>query len=292
MRVGFIGLGQMGRGMARRLLDTGHDLIAWNRSPGPSEALRDHGATIAARIEQTLDAPIVVSMLADDASVHAVWIEQGLVERMPPSCLHLNMASIGLELGRRLGEAHAALDCGYVAAPVFGRPEVAAKGELDIVAAGSADALERCAPLFEALGRRWFNAGAEPHQANIVKIARNFMLAAIIESLGEAFALVEKNGVAPAAFLDIITATSMNAPAFRNYGRMMLERPAEPTFPLRLGLKDVELALAAGALSQVPLPTAALIREHHLGALAHGYGDKDWAELGNWLAQCAGLERK
>ena len=151
--------------------------------------------------------------------------------------------------------------------------------------------MARCLPLFEALGRRWFNVGAEPHQANIVKIARNFMLATIIESLGEAFALVEKNGVAPGAFLDIITATSMSAPAFRNYGRMMLERPAQPTFPLRLGLKDVELALAAGALSQVPLPSAALIREQHLGALAHGYGDKDWAELGNWLAQCAGLAR-
>jgi 3-hydroxyisobutyrate dehydrogenase-like beta-hydroxyacid dehydrogenase len=291
MRVGFIGLGQMGRGMARRLLDSGHDLIAWNRSPGPCEALRERGATVATRIEQTLEAEVVVSMLADDAAVQAVWIEQGLVEHVPPSCLHLNMASIGLDLGRRLGEAHAARGCVYVAAPVFGRPEVASKGELDIVAAGSPDALELCLPLFEALGRRWFNVGAEPHQANIVKIARNFMLATIIESLGEAFALVEKNGVDPGAFLDIITATSMSAPAFRNYGRMMLERPAEPTFPLRLGLKDVELALAAGALSEVPLPSAALIREQHLGALAHGYGDKDWAELGNWIAQCAGIAR-
>ncbi|MPZ46878.1 MAG: NAD-binding protein [Betaproteobacteria bacterium] len=235
MRIGFIGLGQMGREMARRLLDSGHDLIAWNRSPGPSEALRDHGASIAARIEETLQAEIVISMLADDHAVQAVWIEQGLVERLPPACLHLNMASIGLDLGRRLGAAHAARGCGYVAAPVFGRPEVALKGELDIVAAGAADALERCAPLFQALGRRWFKVGFEPHQANIVKIARNFMLAAIIESLGEAFALVEKNGVAPGAFLDIITATSMSAPAFRNYGRMMLERPAEPTFPLRAG---------------------------------------------------------
>jgi 3-hydroxyisobutyrate dehydrogenase-like beta-hydroxyacid dehydrogenase len=291
MRIGFIGLGQMGREMARRLLDTGHELTVWNRSPGPSAILRDHGATIAARIEDTLQTEAVVSMLADDQAVQALWIEQGLIERLPQSCLHLNMASIGLDLGRRLATAHAARGSSYVAAPVFGRPEVALAGELDIVAAGAAEALERCAPLFQALGRRWFRAGAEPHQANIVKIARNFMLAAIIESLGEAFALVEKNGVAPAAFLDIITATSMSAPAFRNYGRMMLERPAEPTFPLRLGLKDVELALAAGASSAVPLPTAALIRSQHLGALAHGYGDKDWAELGNWVAQCAGLAR-
>jgi 3-hydroxyisobutyrate dehydrogenase-like beta-hydroxyacid dehydrogenase len=291
MRVGFIGLGQMGRAMALRLLETGHELIAWNRSPGPAENLRASGASIAQRIDGVLDADIVVSMLADDRAVQAVWVEQKLIDRLPPSALHLNMASIGLELARQLGEAHARQGCSYVAAPVFGRPEVALAGELDIVAAGAAEAVRRCEPLFGVLGRRWFHVGNEPHQANIVKIARNFMLAAIIESLGEAFALVEKNGVAPDAFLDIITATSMSAPAFRNYGRMMLDRPAEPTFPLRLGIKDVELALAAGALSQVPLPSAALIREQHLGALAHGYGDKDWAELGNWIAQCAGLRR-
>lgn len=291
MRIGFIGLGQMGRGMAQRLLDAGHDLIVWNRSPGPAEALRNRGAAMAPRIEQTLDAEVVISMLADDRAVETVWLEQRLVQRTPAACIHLNMASIGLGLGRRLAAEHAALASPYVAAPVFGRPEAAARGELDIVAAGPADALRRCTVLFEALGRRWFVVGSRPEQANIVKIARNFMLAAIIESLGEAFALVEKNGVAPAAFLDIITRTSMSAPAFVNYGRMMLEKPSQPTFPLRLGLKDVELALAAGAESEVPLPTAALILEQHLGALAHGYGDKDWAELGNWIAQCAGLDR-
>jgi 3-hydroxyisobutyrate dehydrogenase-like beta-hydroxyacid dehydrogenase len=291
MRIGFIGLGQMGRGMAMRLLDAGHELIAWNRSPGPFDGLRGRGATIASRIEETLGAELVVSMLADDRAVQAIWIEQELIDRIPATCLHLNMASIGLDLGRRLAAAHAARGLPYVAAPVFGRPEVALEGELDIVAAGSSDALERCTPLFQALGRRWFKVGAQPHQANIVKIARNFMLAAIIESLGEAFALVEKSGVAPEAFLDIITSTSMSAPAFRNYGRTMLERPARPTFPLRLGLKDVELAAAAGASSDVPLPSAQLLRSQHLDAIAHGYGDKDWAELGNWIAQCAGLTR-
>lgn len=291
MRIGFIGLGQMGRAMAQRLLDTGHEVIAWNRSPGPTQALAEHGAAIAARIDQTLAAEVVISMLADDEAVQAIWIDQGLGERLPPACLHLNMASIGLDLARRLGQAHAARGNAYVAAPVFGRPQAAAKGELDIVAGGAAQGLERCTPLFQALGRRWFNVGSDPQQANIVKIARNFMLAAIVESLGEAFALVEKNGVAPQAFLDIVTGTSMNAPALKNYGRMMLQRPAEPTFPLRLGLKDVELALAAGRLSDVPLPTAALLREQHLAAIAHGYGDKDWAELGNWIAQCAGLMR-
>jgi 3-hydroxyisobutyrate dehydrogenase-like beta-hydroxyacid dehydrogenase len=292
MHIGFIGLGQMGRGMASRLLEAGHRLTVWNRSTAPARALAARGATAVERAEETLAAEVVVSMLADDAAVHAIWLQGALVERMAADQLHLNMASVGLALGKELAAAHARHGSHYVAAPVFGRPEVAAQGGLDIVAAGADTALARCQPLFDALGRRSFRVGSEPHHANIVKIARNFMLAAIIESLGEAFALVQKSGVAPERFLDIITSTSMSAPAYRNYGGMMLEPPVHPTFPLRLGLKDVELALAAGELSEVPLPTATLMREQHRGAIAHGYGDKDWAELGNWIAAQAGLERR
>jgi 3-hydroxyisobutyrate dehydrogenase-like beta-hydroxyacid dehydrogenase len=291
MHIGFIGLGQMGRGMASRLLAAGHRLVVWNRSVQASEALRASGAQVAAQVRETLDGDVVISMLADDAAVRAVWIESALARDCPPSAVHLNMATVSLAMGKALARAHREGGSAYVSAPVFGRPEFASEGQLDIVAAGPPAAIARCEPLFEALGRRWFNVGAEAHHANIVKIARNFMLATIIESLGEAFALVEKSGVPPAEFLNIITSTAMNSASHKNYGRLMLERPANPTFPLRLGLKDVELALAAGGDTHVPMPSAALIREQHLAALAHGYGDKDWAELGNWIAQCAGCER-
>ena len=208
---------------------------------------------------------------------------------MPEAALHLNMASVSLHMGQQLAVMHRAAGSAYVSAPVFGRPEAAATGQLDIVAAGAAMAITRCEPLFAVLGRHWFNAGAEAQCANIVKIARNFLLGSIIESLGEAFALVQKSGVEPALFLDIITSTSMNAPAYKNYGRLMLEPPAQPTFSLKLGLKDVELALAAGSDTAVPLPLATLLREQHLAAIAHGYGDKDWAALGNYAAERAGL---
>jgi 3-hydroxyisobutyrate dehydrogenase-like beta-hydroxyacid dehydrogenase len=195
------------------------------------------------------------------------------------------MASVSLGMGRRLTVLHR--DCGsaYVSAPVFGRPESAATGQMDIVAAGPPDSVARCVPLFEILGKQWFNAGTDAAHANIIKVARNFVLATIIESLGEAFALVQKAGVEPAAFLDIITATAMSAPAYKNYGRLMLNPPQAVTFPLRLGLKDVEIALQAASDSGVLLPSAALIREHHLAAIAAGYGDKDWAALGNFLMQ-------
>ena len=289
MNIGFIGLGRMGGGMAARMLGTGFSLCVWNRSSEAAETLRKRGATVAAEPEQLLDSDVVITMLADDVAVEAVWITRGLAEKMPSSAVHLNMASIGLRMARRLAALHRATGTQYVSAPVFGRPEAAASGKLDIVAAGPEPAVARCAPVFEVLGRKWFNVGTEAHHANIVKIARNYLLGTIIESLGEAFALVQKSGVDPKAFLDIITSTAMNSPAYRNYGRMMIEKSSQATFPLKLGMKDVELALEAGRDSAVSLPMATVMREQHLAAIARGYGDKDWAALGNYIAETAGL---
>ncbi len=286
MKVGFIGLGQMGQAMAGRLLDAGHELTVYNRSRAAAEPLR---AGVAEEPRQALDGEVVITMLADDAALEAVWITSGLVQKVPPSCIHLNMATISLKMGKRLERLHEAAGSRYVSAPVFGRPHVAAEGRLDIVAAGPRSALEQCAPLFTVLGARWFAVGEEPHLANIVKIARNFLLAALVESLGEALALARKSGVDPAVFLEVITSTSFDA-RYRDYGRRMVERDYGATFPLKLGLKDVELALAAGDDSGVPLPTGALLREQHLAAIAHGFGDQDWAALGEYIAERAGLQ--
>jgi 3-hydroxyisobutyrate dehydrogenase-like beta-hydroxyacid dehydrogenase len=247
------------------------------------------GAKVAIHPEHIVDAEVVISMLADDTAVEAVWIASGLVDAMAAGAIHLNMASVSLRLGQRLSALHRERGSTYVAAPVFGRPQAAASGQLDIIAAGPPNAIARCAPLFEVLGKRWFDLGPEAAHANIVKIARNLMLGTLIESLGEAFALVQKTGVDPARFLDIITSTSMSAPAYTNYGRLMIDKPSDATFTLKLGMKDIELALQAGGDTGVPLPMAALIREQHLAAIAHGYGDKDWAALGNYIAETAGL---
>lgn len=288
MKIGFIGLGQMGRNMANRLLDSGYPLSVWNRTAAATEPFRQRGSVVAAQPGQLFDCDVVITMLADDAAVDAVWIAPGLVQQMPASTLHLNMASVSLRMGQQLTALHRAAGTRYVSAPVFGRPEPAATGQLDIIAAGAASAVAQCVPLFKALGRRWFNVGTDAWCANIVKIARNFLLGSIIESLGEAFALVQKSGVDPAAFLDIITSTSMNSPAYRNYGQLILEEPAQPTFTLNLGLKDIELALKAGHDTAVPMPLAALLREQHQAAIAQGYGEREWAALGNYIAERAG----
>ena len=272
MNVGFLGLGKMGSAMAVRLIEAGHSLVAFNRT---AKAF-DPRARIAAHPGETLDADVVITMLADDAAVEAVWA--GL--ELPPSAVHLNMATVSVDLAQRF----AARQPGYVAAPVFGRPAAAARGELDIIAAGPPQALERCRALLAVLGKQVFVIGARAPQANAVKIARNFLLATVIEGLGEALQLVRALDVSPEEFVKVITSTSLAAPAYRNYGKLMVERAYEPAqFDMLLGLKDVELALATAREHGVPLPTAELIRSHLMNAIEAGHGRKDWAALAEYL---------
>lgn len=290
MKIGFMGLGLMGRGMAGRLLEAGHAVTVYNRSAAPAEALRARGAQVAASPLELCDADIVISMLADDTAVESVCIASGFVGRLRAGSLHVNMATVSLRLARRLADLHREAGSEYAAAPVFGRPAAAEKGQLDIVAGGSAAALARCEPLFAAMGKHVFIAGTEPATANVVKIARNYMLAAAVQSMGEAFALVRKSGVDAGAFYELVTSTSFTGPSYRNYGKLMVERNFDnASFTLKLGLKDVELALAAGGDTQVPLPMAGVIREQNIGALNRGMGDKDWAVMGDYIAERAGL---
>jgi 3-hydroxyisobutyrate dehydrogenase-like beta-hydroxyacid dehydrogenase len=228
MKVGFIGLGQMGQAMAGRLLEAGHELTVYNRSPEAARALARKGAAVADKAGGVFDAEVVITMLADDTAIEAVWIGGGLVQQLPSSCIHVNMATVSLAMGKRLTHMHRDAGNQYVSAPVFGRPHTAAAGQLEIVAAGADAALERCEPLLSVLGKQTFVVGAEPALANIVKIARNFLLATMVESLGEAFALVRKSGVDPTQFFKIVTTTAFNTPVYKTYGQRMVEKDFEP----------------------------------------------------------------
>jgi 3-hydroxyisobutyrate dehydrogenase-like beta-hydroxyacid dehydrogenase len=276
MKIGFLGLGQMGREMSVRLIDAGHELIVWNRSPEAAGAFAGR-ARVAASPNEAMDVELVITMLADDAAVESVW----LGPRMTTPGVHLNMATVSLRVARELAK----LPRDYVSAPVFGRPQAAANGQLDVIAAGPGPALERCRPVFKALSRQVFELGLEAERANAVKIARNFLLATVIESLGEAFALTGKSGVDAARFLEVLTSTSLAAPAYKNYGRLMVEGAYEPAqFSMELGLKDVELALATAREKGLVLPSAELIRKHLQRAIASGHGHKDWAGLAEYGA--------
>jgi 3-hydroxyisobutyrate dehydrogenase-like beta-hydroxyacid dehydrogenase len=260
--------------MSVRLIDAGHELTVWNRSASAAQAFEGR-ARIAAAPGDAMQADVVVTMLADDAAVEAVWLKP----RMTTPGVHLNMATVS----PRVAAALAGAQRDYVSAPVFGRPQAAARGELDIIAAGPADAVERCRPVFKALSRQVFAVGTDPRHANVVKIARNFLLATVIESLGEAFSLIRESGIAPELFLNVLTSTSLAAPAYKNYGKLMVERAYEPAqFSMELGLKDVELALATAREKGISLPSGELIREHLLKAIERGHRGKDWAGLAEY----------
>jgi 3-hydroxyisobutyrate dehydrogenase-like beta-hydroxyacid dehydrogenase len=291
MKVGFVGLGQMGRPMAERLAGAGHSVKAYNRTRAAAEPLARAGAKVVERPDEVLDAEIVVSMLSDDAAVAAVWLDSGLAARMPAGAVHLNMSTIGMDIARRLSAAHKRGGSLYVSAPVFGRPPVAAQGQLDAIAAGAPQAIERCQPLLKAMAKQVFVVGEEPAKANAVKIARNFLLATVIESLGEAFALVRKSGVEGKVFQDILSNTSLGSPVYKSYAKMIVDQAWTPAqFSMPLGLKDVELALATARETGVRLPTGELVRKNLLEAIDAGRGDQDWAALAGHIANGAGLK--
>jgi 3-hydroxyisobutyrate dehydrogenase-like beta-hydroxyacid dehydrogenase len=232
----------------------------------------------------------VISMLADDEALREIILAQRLVEAAPPGTVHVNMATISVRLAELLTAEHRRHGVQYVSAPVFGRPDAAAAGQLNIVAAGDTAALDRVQPLLDVIGQRTWRVGEEPRQANAVKLAGNFMLAAAIETMGEAAAMVERHGVPAAEMLNVLTNTLFAAPAYKNYGALIVSRKYEPAgFRLILGLKDLRLVLEAAEGARVPMPFASVVRDHLLEAVAGGDGERDWAALAEVARRHAGL---
>jgi 3-hydroxyisobutyrate dehydrogenase-like beta-hydroxyacid dehydrogenase len=291
MRIGFIGLGKMGAGMAANLVAAGHEVTVYNRTRQRAEPLAQRGAKIADRPADLVDAEAIVTMLADDQAVEeVVFGKDGLLATMPAGRTHISMSTISVALSERLAQVHQAAKQGYVAAPVFGRPEVAAAAKLFIVAAGAEEAIARCQPIFAALGQRTFVLPGAPTAANVVKLSGNFLIAAVIEGLGEAFALVRKAGIDPRAYLEILTNSLFTAPVYKTYGELIVgEKYDQVGFGAALGLKDIRLTLAAAEARHTPMPLASLLRDHLLTVLAQGGEAQDWSALGRLAARNAGL---
>lgn len=280
MKIGFLGLGGMGAGMAANLIRGGHQVHLWNRSPAALEPLLALGGLAAADPLAAFDADVVISMLADDTATRAVLLDSGALDSARPGLIHLSMATLSVALVGELAERHRQRDVAFIAAPVFGRTDVAAAGKLNILAAGPAEAIAEVQPLLDLMGQKTWPLGDDPLSAAAVKIAGNFMIASAIEAMGEASALAKGFGVEPAQLLDIMGSTLFNAPVYRNYGALIAEQRYEPAaFRLVLGLKDVGLALAAGQSRHVPLPFASVLRDNLLEAVAQGDGERDWAAL-------------
>lgn len=292
MKIGFIGLGNMGAAMAANLLKAGHEVTAYNRSPGKVAALSAQGARPAASVADACQGDVVVTMLANDDAVQAVTFgDDGVLASLPEGAIHVSSSTVSTALAERLTEAHATAGQGFVAAPVFGRPEAAAAAKLFVVAAGAPATVEKVSPVFDAIGQRTFVLGEDPQAANLVKISGNFLIASVIESLGEAMALVSKAGVDKQQYLELLTSTLFDAPVYRTYGGLIAREEFTPAgFAATLGLKDVKLALSAGEELQVPLPVASLLRDRFLTLLATGGAELDWSAVGALSAWEAGAD--
>ncbi len=292
MKIAFIGTGSMGRPMAERLLDAGHRLDVYNRTRAKAAPLADRGATLADDPAAAVGgADLVITMLSEDAAEDAVLGGERGILAADFSGLHVACTTLSVAGARGLAARHAEAGQSYLSCPVFGRPDAAAAGKLWGLAGGPAEALDRARPALEAFTQGIFEIGERAEQANLVKLAGNFTLMAMIETLGEALALVEKGGVPRQQLLDILTGTLFPAPVYKAYGAMIAEHRYRPAgFSARLGLKDARLALAAGEELGVPMPVAGVVRDGLVETVGQGGGDADWAALGAVAAAHAGLE--
>ncbi len=290
MNLAFIGLGNMGAPMARNLLAAGHGLTVYNRSRAKAEALGEGVRIAASPAEAAAACDAAITMLADDpALAEVVFGDSGIARTLPRGGAHIGCSTISTALGRRLAAEHTALGHDYVSAPVFGRPDAAAAGKLLVVAAGDGAAVERARPVFDAIGRQTFIAGAEPWQANAVKVCGNFMIASMLETFGEANATLRKAGVDPHLFLGVMNAL-FASPVYANYGAIVADERFEPAgFALRLGFKDCRLAIETARECNSPMPIASLVHDRLLEAIALGMGEIDWSGVARVSALHAGL---
>jgi 3-hydroxyisobutyrate dehydrogenase-like beta-hydroxyacid dehydrogenase len=289
MRVGFLGLGKMGGAMATNLLKGGYPPRVWNRSAAASERLAAAGAEAVATPAEAFDADVVFTMLADDAALREILIDSGLLDRLTPPLIHVNMATISVALAEELASRWNARGVAYVSAPVMGRPDVAAAARLNILAAGPDKAVEAVLPLLALLGQKTWRFGEQARLANVAKLAVNFTLAAGVETLGEATVLAEAHGIAPRQLVDLLTGTLFPGPVYQRYGGLIVDRRYEPAgFKATLALKDLRLALAAADSRSVPLPVAEAVRDGLVDAVAQREGEMDLAVLGKVAARRAG----
>ena len=278
MDVGFIGLGAMGSAMAANIAKAGHAVRAWNRSAGEPVETVTRVATAAA----AFDADVVLTMLPDDATIRAVILDAGLLSKTRHGAVHVVCSTISIAFAEELTARHADMGVRYVSAPVLGRPDVAARGELNVLAAGAADDLETVAPVLSAIGKRTWVMGEAPRQANAAKIACNMMITMAIEAMAEAVVLTESQGIGREAFLDVMLNTLFGGRAYQTYSANIANSAYDPGFKARLGLKDLRLAADAAQMASADLPMLAAVKGRMAEAVDAGLGERDWSIMADY----------
>jgi 3-hydroxyisobutyrate dehydrogenase-like beta-hydroxyacid dehydrogenase len=298
MKVGVIGLGNMGSGIAANLIKGGHEVTVYNRTRSKAQPLVEQGAHYAGQVADACRGEAVITMLADDHALESVVFgdaggSAGIVGSLSKGAIHISSSTISVALSERMAAAHAASGQRFVSAPVFGRPEAAAAGKLFVAVAGAAGAVDDSMPLLDSIGQKTFRFGENPAHATLVKLSGNFLISSVIESLGEALALVGKAGLDQHQYVDFLTSTLFNAPVYKTYGGLIADKKFEPAgFAAPLGFKDNRLVLAAAETLRVPLPLASLIYNRFLTLLAHGGESLDWSAISQVSAEDAGEARQ
>jgi 3-hydroxyisobutyrate dehydrogenase-like beta-hydroxyacid dehydrogenase len=293
--IGFVGLGHMGTAMAANLVAAGRRVIAYVRRPDQIGRLEALGLRPTTDIGDLIDCEVVISMLPDDDAVREIVCGRrdddldGLAAGLMPGAIHLSMSTISTAAASLLANEHARHGQGYVAAPVFGNPDAARARQLFIIAAGAPADVARCQPILDALGQRTFVIGADPQEANLIKLLGNMMSATALEMLGEVVAVVRKRGLDPQPFIDIMTSTMFGGRAHKIYGDKIARQAYAPGFVLPLVLKDVRLALAEAEQAGAPMPSVGVVRDRLITGIARGYGELDWTALGLIAAEEAGI---
>lgn len=291
MKIGFIGIGNMGAAIAANLVRAGHDVAVWNRTAARAQPLVKLGAVLAASPKAAATGrDVVFTMLAEDAALDAVIAgDDGLLAGLGKDALHVSMSTIAVTTADRVDALHRNAGQRFMCAPVFGRPEAAAAAKLFIVAGGNSDDLKTARPLFDAIGQRVFHVSETPSAASLVKLCGNFMILAAIEALGEAMTLAAKGGIAKKQLLEILTGTLFDSPVYRNYGSILAEGRFKPAgFAAPLGLKDMRLVGMSAEALRVPMPLLSILRDHLLQTIAQQGEDVDWSAIGDTVARNAG----
>jgi 3-hydroxyisobutyrate dehydrogenase-like beta-hydroxyacid dehydrogenase len=296
MKIGFVGLGSMGAAIAANLIESGHEVHVFNRTAARAERLREAGAQVAASPAQAARlADVVFTMVADDAAHTAVTFgEAGIASTLKPGAVHISMSTISVAAAQDHATRYREAGLGFVSAPVFGRPDAAAARKLFIMAAGADEHLKVAVPLLESVGQSVGIVGSDPSQANLVKLIGNFMLSAIIETLGEACAVAGKAGIEPMHLVELLTSATFNAPPYKIYGSMIASQRFQPAgFALPLGQKDNRLMLEAAESLGVPLPLAGLVHDRFLRLRSEGLGaESDWSAVALCALSDAGLSKQ
>ena len=277
--------------MAGRLLEAGYNLTVYNRSAERMHDLVAKGARGAKTVAEACEADVVFTMLANDAALeNTTRGAGGIIAHLQPGAVHISCSTVSVSVAAQLAQEHAEKQQIFISSPVFGRPDAAAAGKLFLILGGNAEKITGLQALFDIIGQCSYHVSDAPEKANLVKLSGNFLIAAAIESLGEAMALVEKGGIDRHQYLELLTSSIFNVPIYKNYGAMIAERRFEPAgFAAELGQKDLRLAMAAADALKVPLPFAGILRDRFLALAAHGSEQMDWSAIGSLAAKDAAL---